>query len=267
MKTVVLKFGGAAVATPEGFAIISDIILARQREYPQTVIVVSAMGNTTDQLEALARQVNPNPPRREYDMLVTVGERISISLLAMALAAKGCEAISFTGSQSGIITCARHSNAQIVDVRPHRLLPHLAKGKVTIVAGFQGVSREGEITTLGRGGSDTTAVALGIALKAERVEFYKDVAGIYENDPKGNADAKLLPQLDYDTALTIVQKAGHQILHPRCIKLAARNTLPLFVRSFREFELGEGVGTFIGPKSRTCVTEAVYEEIDHCESH
>ncbi|MFN4174875.1 MAG: aspartate kinase, partial [Parachlamydiaceae bacterium] len=176
-RTLVLKFGGASVAEPEHFSKIADIILYRKKEFNNIVVVVSAMGDTTNKLIDLAKKVNPNPPRREYDMLVSVGERISISLLAMALALKGQDAISFTGSQSGIITTEEHSEARIIDVKPNRLQPHLQAGKVVIVAGFQGVSKSGEITTLGRGGSDTTAVALAVALKAEKVEFYKDVIG------------------------------------------------------------------------------------------
>lgn len=263
MKTLIMKFGGAAVATPEGFSTISEIIISRQSEFDQMVIVVSAMGDTTNQLEVLARKVHPNPPRREYDMLVTVGERVSIALLAMALAAKGREAISFTGSQSGIITCNQHSNAQIVDVRPQRLLPHMNRGKVIIVAGFQGVSREGEITTLGRGGSDTTAVALGVALGAERVEFFKDVEGIYDADPKKNPEAKLFSQLDYPTALSLAQKEERKVLHPRCIRLAWKNDLPLFVRSFRSYNAGELRGTLIGAFRGTANERTPhYEELE-----
>ena len=134
-----MKFGGAAVANPQQFSRIADIILHRKREYERIAVVVSAMGNTTDQLISLARQVNPEPPQREYDMLVSVGERISISLLAMALAAKQHRAVSFTGSQSGIITCSKHAEARIVDVRPHRLIPILDSGSVVIVAGFQDI--------------------------------------------------------------------------------------------------------------------------------
>jgi aspartate kinase len=200
MKTIVLKFGGAAVATPEHFSNIADIVLRRRLEYSKVVVVVSAMGNTTDQLISMAKQVNQNPPKREYDMLVSVGERISISLLAMTLAAKSHQAVSFTGSQSGIITCNQHSEARIIDVRPHRLDRTLNCGMVAIVAGFQGVSREGEITTLGRGGSDTSAVALAIALQAEAVEFYKDVPGDFCEDPKIYPKSEPLTQLSYEEA-------------------------------------------------------------------
>lgn len=240
MKTLVLKFGGAAVATPDHFSRIADIIISRKSDFQRIVVVVSAMGDTTDQLIALAKKVNPHPPQREYDMLITVGERMSCSLLAMALAAKGCDALSFTGSQAGIITCANHTDARIIDVRPTRIIPLLDTGKVVIVAGFQGVSKKGEITTLGRGGSDTTAVALGVILQAELVEFFKDVPGVYEEDPKKNPHAVFYEKLTYGEALNIVSGGG-RILHPRCIQLAHKNYLLLKVRSFKTYgtELGE----------------------------
>ncbi len=256
MKTLVLKFGGASVATPEHFARVAEIIMSRRSAYPSLVVVVSAMGDATNQLEELARRVNPNPPRREYDMLVSVGERVSISLLAMALACYGCEAISFTGSQSGIITCCSHSNAAIVNVKPWRLHDGLAAGKVVIVAGFQGVSTEGEITTLGRGGSDTTAVALGVALDAEHVEFYKDVAGICEHDPKLHSGVQALPQLNYSQALDIVERTG-QVLHPRCLRLAEANGMPLVVKGFVNDQLP---GTRIEGDPRGVPTTRHYEK-------
>lgn len=233
MKTLVIKFGGAAVASPPQFEKIAEIIKNKLLEYDRIAVVVSAMGNTTDDLLALARSVHPEPPRREQDMLISVGERISIALLAMALDLKGIKAVSFTGSQSGIITSSEHSEAHIIAVRPYRLLPHLEKGRVVIVAGFQGVSQEGEITTLGRGGSDTSAVALGVALGAEIVQFYKDVAGIFDKDPKKNLDARLQNFLTYEQALEIVQK-GAKILHERSLKLALKNGIPLHVLSFME---------------------------------
>lgn len=256
--TLVMKFGGASVATPEHFSRIADIIIQRLKEHERVAIVVSAMGNTTDQLIALANQVNPNPPRREYDMLVTVGERISIALLAMALAAKNQEAVSFTGSQSGIITCSRHSEARIIDVRPHRILPVLDSGRVAIVAGFQGVSRGGEITTLGRGGSDTTAVALGVALKSTRVEFFKDVPGVFNDDPKKNSAACVFNQLSHDQALNIVLK-GAKVLHPRCIQLAQKNKLTLHVRSFNN-DCNKPEGTVIGDEMRSPDHPLSYED-------
>ena len=226
-----MKFGGAATATPAHFNRIAQIVTEKNIEFPRIVIVVSAMGQTTDQLIELSKQIHPSPPQREYDMLISAGERISISLLAMALCRLQKKAISFTGSQSGIITCSNHSNAQILDIRPYRIADCLNEGKIVIVAGFQGVSREKEITTLGRGGSDTSAVALGLALKAEYVEFYKDVKGIFNEDPKTNPQAIQFEQLTYQQALDTVSH-GARVLHSRAISLAAKNGLPLHVRSF-----------------------------------
>jgi len=240
---IVLKFGGASVSSPEAFSSIADIILHRKSIYKKVIVVVSAMGDTTDELISLANKVNPNPPRRELDMLLSVGERISIALLAMALAAKGTEALSFTGSQSGILTTSDHANAKIVNVKPNRLLPHLNNGKIVIVAGFQGMSLDGEITTLGRGGSDTTAVALAVSLEADKVEFFKDVSGIYDKDPKKFSNANLLNQLTYKEAFEIMDK-GAQVLHSRCVRLAEKNSLPLKVLSFSSF-LDENIGTII----------------------
>jgi len=243
-ETIILKFGGASVASADQFSKIADLILNKCQQ-SRVVVVVSAMGDTTNELLSLAKQVHPNPPPREQDMLVSVGERISIALLAMALHLKGKEAISFTGSQSGIITSTKHSEAAIIDVKPHRILKALDEGKVAIVAGFQGVSIEGEITTLGRGGSDTTAVALGVALGASRVEFYKDVAGVYSEDPKANPEAVLYPYLSFEGALFIVEK-GAKVLHPRCIRLAEKNDLPLKVISFYDPDMHSHAGTWIG---------------------
>ncbi len=257
METLIMKFGGASVATPAHFARIADIILEQKRCYPHIVVVVSAMGNTTDQLIELAKQVNPCPPQREYDMLVSVGERISISLLAMALAAKNHEAVSFTGSQSGIITCNRHTEARIIDVQPHRLIPHLEAGRVVIVAGFQGVSRTKEITTLGRGGSDTSAVALGIALKA-KLKFFKPVDGIYRDDPKKNPEAELLEKLTYAEALDIIDK-GAKVLHRRSLLLACKNALPLEVCSFQD-PTGDKIGTLIANPYYISPPAPVYED-------
>jgi aspartate kinase len=258
MKTIVMKFGGAAVASPYHFTRIAEIIRNKKKEYERVVVVVSAMGDTTDQLIELAKKVHPDPPRREYDMLITVGERISISLLAMALARQGQEAVSFTGSQSGIITTPHHSNAKIVDVKPNRVFSSLENGKTVIVAGFQGVSKGGEITTLGRGGSDTTAVALGIALGAEKVEFYKDVQGIYPENPKVNPKAQHLAQISYDDVIEILKK-GAEVLHDRCVELAKKNNLPLVVRSFLR-EDDDKIGTQIGQINQTRPVNFIYEE-------
>ena len=190
-------------------------------------------------------------------MLVSVGERISISLLAMALDLKKQEAISFTGSQCGIITTEDHSEAKIVDVKPHRILPHLEKGKVVIVAGFQGVSKGGNITTLGRGGSDTTAVALAAAFQAEKVEFFKDVPGVFSEDPKRNTQAQFLPQLSHSAALEIMQK-GAKVLHARSIELAQKNGMSLHVRPFENYNDPTFPGTLIGDKNEFSIP--IYEE-------
>lgn len=254
-----MKFGGAAVATPQHFSKIADIILQRRQEYSRIAVVVSAMGDTTNQLISLAKEVHPEPPRREYDMLVSVGERISISLLAMALSAKKHQAISFTGSQSGIITCGNHSDARIVDIRPFRLLPVLDAGSVVIVAGFQGVSLNGEITTLGRGGSDTSAVALAIALGAEKVDFFKDVPGIFSSDPKIDPSAQFFPEMTYEQALAIIEK-GAKVLQARSVDLARKNRMPLHVMSFGEFVPGKKIGTIIrSPNSTSEKCLPVYE--------
>ena len=252
---LVMKFGGASVATSESFHKIAKIIIERSLLQKKIVVVVSAMANSTDQLLELARKVHPNPPTREQDMLVSVGERISIALLAMALAKEGKEAVSFTGSQSGIITCENHSDARIDDVRPKRLLEALDKGQVAIVAGFQGVSRKGEITTLGRGGSDTSAVALAVALGAKRVEFYKDVQGIFDSDPKLNPQAKVLPHLSHSDALKLTQ-AGAKVLHSRCVELAEKNGVELSVLSFQN-PLDTGTVVGLECKRNSCLSYEV----------
>ena len=247
-RTLIMKFGGASVASSSQFAKIAEIVLDRAQIYDHAVVVVSAMGNTTDQLLSLAKEVHPEPPRREQDMLISVGERVSIALLAMALAAKGKDAISFTGSQSGIITTCDHTEARILEIRPQRILKELAQNKIVIVAGFQGMSQQGEITTLGRGGSDTTAVALGVALRAEKVEFYKDVPGIFSHDPKKTAHATFFPSLSYQQALSLTEQ-GAKVLHHRCVSLALKNNLPLHILPFEGFKNAEG--TLIGTLPRT----------------
>ena len=244
MTTLIMKFGGASVSNPQSFAHVADIIMSRRKEYANIVVVVSAMRGATDQLLQLAKEVHPFPPRRELDMLVSVGERVSISLLAMALSIKGVEAISFTGSQSGIITTCDHTEARIINIKPTRIIPHLEEGKVVIIAGFQGVSSSGEITTLGRGGSDTSAVAMGVALGAVKVEFFKDVDGVYSADPKLEELAIHYPFLQYEQALEIIEK-GAKILHSRAVKLAEKNSLLLQVLSFTSFFTEKNNGTII----------------------
>lgn len=232
-KTIlVTKFGGAAIKNLENFGRVAEIVLSRKKDYDVVIVVISAMWQMTDRLTNLAKKVSKKPAKREHDMLLTVGERISMSLLAMVLEDMGERAASFTGSQAGIITNDEHSDAKIIDVRPHRLIPHLDGSKVVIVAGFQGVSNHGDITTLGRGGSDTTAVALAAALHAKKVEFYKDVSGIFEQDPKCNPDAKQLPSLTYQQAAEIIGRSEKKVLHERALQMAKNNSLVLEILSF-----------------------------------
>lgn len=229
------------MASIERFFEVAALIQGRLKNYSHIVVVVSAMGTTTDELMAMAEKIHPNPPKREQDMLVSVGERVSMALLAMALDRKGIQAISFTGSQSGIITTNEHSDARILEVRPDRIRKALSEQKVVIVAGFQGVSLEKEITTLGRGGSDTSAVALAMALNALKVEFYKDVPGIGENNPKTHPETKILSQLSYAEALSIVGR-GAEVLHHRCLEFAQKHNITLEIRPFYD---PENVGTVI----------------------
>jgi aspartate kinase len=252
---LVMKFGGASVANPQCFHKIAKIISKKKIETGEPIVVViSAMSGVTDQLLEQAKQVHPNPPKRELDMLISVGERVSIALLAMALSLEEIDAQSFTGSQSGIITSDVHADARIIDVKPHRILPILDAGKVAIIAGFQGVSRKGEITTLGRGGSDTTAVALDASLKAEGVDFYKDVGAIFESDPKLFPAAKILPVLTYSEAMRLAD-SGAKVLHKRSIELAEKNNIQLRVRSF---DFPETIGTVVGNLGREAVVR--YED-------
>jgi len=232
------------------FQEIAEIIKCRKSSFPRIAVVVSAMGTTTNELMDLARKVHPNPPKREQDMLISVGERVSIALLAMALDLLGIEAISFTGSQSGIITTEDHSEARIVEVRPYRLEKQLNEGKVVIIAGFQGVSRLGEITTLGRGGSDTSAVALAVALGARRVEFYKDVPGVGAKNPKKDPKTQIFPHLSFEKTLEIVGK-GAEILHHRCLQLAQKHDIELEIRPFYE---PDKVGTVISSMDKYAST-------------
>ena len=244
MKRIIMKFGGAALHSAENFSEIADLIFQRISSYQEVIVVVSAMGDMTDELLSLAKKIHNDPPKREQDMLISVGERISMALLAMALKKIGIDAISFTGSQAGIITTCDHANARIKEVRPMRLLAPLKEGKVVIVAGFQGVSETNEITTLGRGGSDTTAVALAIALEAVKVEFFKDVPGIFSEDPKIVPSAQFFPHLSYDKALEISSHSGG-VLSSRCLALARKNQITLHVLPFDKKESGEKIGTYI----------------------
>lgn len=228
----VLKFGGTSVGSPDRIVRVARIVASHHKSGESIVVVVSAMGDTTDELVALAAQVSglsSHPSRRrEMDMLLTTGERISMALLSMALADLGLQAVSLTGSQSGIVTTSEFGDALIKEIRPIRILQLLAAEKIVIVAGFQGVSEEKEITTLGRGGSDTSAVALAIALGAEQVIIYTDVDGFFSADPRRVPAAHKIEQVSWELALEGASR-GAQVLHPRCVELAWKFKMPVTV--------------------------------------
>ncbi|GAA2083509.1 aspartate kinase [Aeromicrobium tamlense] len=231
MGIVVQKYGGSSVADATSIKRVAQRIVATKKAGHDVVVVVSAMGDTTDELIDLANQVSPLPPGRELDMLLTAGERISMALLAMAIETLGQEARSFTGSQAGVLTDDVHGKAKIIDVTPGRLQSAIADGAIVIVAGFQGVSQTTkDITTLGRGGSDTTAVALASALKADVCEIYTDVDGIFTADPRIVRTATRIPAISYEETLEMAA-SGAKILHLRCVEYARRNTMPIHVRS------------------------------------
>ncbi len=230
MSVVVQKYGGSSVADVEKIRLVADRVAAAKHAGRDLVVVVSAMGDTTDELLALAHRVTESPPRRELDMLLTAGERVSMALLSMALNARGVPAVSFTGSQSGIITNDAHTSARIVEVRPYRIQDELLRGRVVIVAGYQGVSYRKEITTLGRGGSDTTAVALAAALGAEACEIYSDVAGVYSADPRVVPAARRLSELSYEEMQELAE-AGAKVLNEQAVEFAKDRGIALYARA------------------------------------
>jgi aspartate kinase len=228
---VVQKYGGSSVADADGIKRVAQRIVTTRKGGDQVVVVVSAMGDSTDELMDLAGQVSPVPPARELDMLLTAGERISMALLAMAIAALGLEARSFTGSQAGVITDDVHGRARIIDIRPGRISGALADGAIPIVAGFQGVSQTTkDVTTMGRGASDTTAVALAAALNADVCEIYTDVDGVFTADPRIVRTARRIPRISYEEMLEMAA-SGSKVLMPRCVEYARRYGVPIHVRS------------------------------------
>jgi aspartate kinase len=229
MSRVVQKYGGSSVADIEKIRKVAAKVKARRDAGDEVVVVVSAMGDTTDELLQLARKVSADPPRRELDMLLTCGERISMALLSMALQELKVAAISFTGSQSGIITDESHAQARIVEVRTHRIEEELRRGKVVIVAGYQGVSREKEVTTLGRGGSDTSAVALAAALGAD-CEIYSDVDGIFSADPRIVPSAKKLEELTHEEMQELAA-AGAKVLNAQAVEHAREKGIVIHAKS------------------------------------
>ncbi|WKK60709.1 aspartate kinase [Corynebacterium sp. P3-F1] len=231
MALIVQKYGGSSLESAERIRAVAERVVATHKAGNDVVVVCSAMGDTTDELLDLAAQVNPTPPPREMDMLLTAGERISNSLVAMAIAGLGAPVQSFTGSQAGVITTERHGNARILEVTPGRVQEAIDAGKIAIVAGFQGVNRDTrDVTTLGRGGSDTTAVALAAALGADECEIYSDVDGVYSADPRIVSDAKKLDHLCFEEMLELAA-SGSKILVLRSVEYARAFNVPMRVRS------------------------------------
>lgn len=247
MGIVVQKYGGSSVADVGRIQQVADRVAKTRASGAEVVVVVSAMGETTDELLALAGQVTDNPARRELDMLLSAGERISMALLSMALNARGVSAVSFTGSQSGIITNDAHTNARIVEVRPYRVQDELARGRVVIVAGYQGVSYRKEVTTLGRGGSDTTAVALAAALDAEACEIYSDVDGVYSADPRLVPSARRLAALSYEE-MQELSESGARVLNAQAVEFAKEKGIALYCRATAG-GLGETVVRKFAPRA------------------
>jgi aspartate kinase len=236
----VKKFGGTSLASPEKIRRVASYLTAEKRLGKDVVVVVSAMGDTTDHLMDLARTVSSHPPKRELDMLLTAGERISMALLSMAISEMGGEAISFTGSQSGIVTDTTHTQARILDIKAYRVKEELEKGKIVIVAGFQGVSPAKEVTTLGRGGSDTTCVALAAAFSAAECDIFTDVDGVYTAHPRLVPEARKIPRISYDEMMDL-SFCGAEVLHWRSVEVAKRFGVTVHVRS----TFGKETGTIV----------------------
>ncbi|MGO4898290.1 aspartate kinase [Bacillus sp. GM2] len=237
MGLIVQKFGGTSVGSVEKILNVANRVIEEKQRGHDVVVVVSAMGKSTDSLVALAKEITEQPSSREMDMLLTTGEQVTISLLTMALQNKGYDAVSYTGWQAGIETENIHGNARITNIDTAKLKERLNEGKIAVVAGFQGVTAEGEITTLGRGGSDTTAVALAAALKADKCDIYTDVPGVFTTDPRYVKTARKLAGISYDEMLELAN-LGAGVLHPRAVEFAKNYQVPLEVRSSTEKEAG-----------------------------
>jgi len=264
MGLIVQKYGGSSVADAESMKRVASRIVATKKAGNQVVVVVSAMGDTTDELIDLANQITPIPEGRELDMLLTAGERISMALLAMAIKNLGHEALSFTGSQAGVITTSAHGRARIIDVTPSRIREALDEGAIAIVAGFQGISQDTkDVTTLGRGGSDTTAVALAAALDADVCEIYTDVDGVFSADPRVVPAARKLKTVTYEEMLELAA-AGAKVLHLRCVEYARRYDLPIHVRS--SFSNNEGTWVVKDHPEGEDMEQAIISGIAHDKS-
>ncbi len=259
MRIVVQKFGGTSVDGPERIKNVANRILERKQEGYSVCVVVSAPGDMTDQLVEMAEQISKNPPPREMDMLLSTGERISIALLCMALHELGEEAVSFTGSQAGIITDTSHTKARILEIKADRVMEALKKGKIAVVAGFQGVSVDKDVTTLGRGGSDTTAVALAVRLGAEYCEIFTDVEGVYTTDPRLVPHAKKLDLVSYEEMLEMAA-TGAKVLNARSVEFARIYKMPVHVRS--SFTRAEGTWVREVPENmeRPVITAVTYDK-------
>ncbi|MGW3563755.1 aspartate kinase [Streptomyces sp. NPDC000941] len=261
MGLVVQKYGGSSVADAEGIKRVAKRIVEAKKNGHQVVVVVSAMGDTTDELIDLAEQVSPIPSGREFDMLLTAGERISMALLAMAIKNLGHEAQSFTGSQAGVITDSVHNKARIIDVTPGRIRQSIDAGNIAIVAGFQGVSQDKkDITTLGRGGSDTTAVALAAALDAEVCEIYTDVDGVFTADPRVVKKARKIDWISFEDMLELASSGSKVLLH-RCVEYARRYNIPIHVRS--SFSGLRGTWVSNEPQGEQPMEQAIISGVAH----
>ena len=267
MTVIVQKYGGSSVADAESIKRVAERIVRTRRDGADVVVVVSAMGDTTDELLDMARTVSPLPPGRELDMLLTAGERISMALLAMAIATSGHEARSFTGSQAGVITDSVHGRARIRKVTPGRIQEALDAGAVAIVAGFQGVSQDTkDVTTLGRGGSDTTAVALAAALEADLCEIYTDVDGVFTADPRLAPKASPIDHLRYEEMMELAA-AGAKVLHLRAVEYARQYGIPLRVRSSFSHSPGTLVaGSIDDPQEDPAVEQPIIAGVAHDQS-
>lgn len=259
MGLVVQKFGGTSVGNVDRIKHVADRVIEEKMRGNDVVVVVSAMGKATDELVGLANQISSRPSKREMDMLLTTGEQVTIALLSMVLIEKGYEAISFTGWQAGIETEAVHGNARILHINTTKIQTELHKGKIVVVAGFQGIAIDGAVSTLGRGGSDTTAVALAAALKADKCDIYTDVTGVFTTDPRYVKEARKLKSVSYDEMLELAN-LGAGVLHPRAVEYAKNYAVPLEVRSSMERENGTIIEEEVSMEQSLVVRGVAFED-------
>lgn len=259
MGLIVQKFGGTSVGSVERIINVAERVIEEKIRGNDVVVVVSAMGKTTDQLVKMANELSKQPNKREMDMLLSTGEQVTISLLTIALQEKGYEAVSYTGWQAGITTESVPGNARILKIEAEKVQEQLKTGKIVVVAGFQGVTENGEITTLGRGGSDTTAVALAAALHADKCDIYTDVTGVYTTDPRYIKGARKLQAISYDEMLELAH-LGAGVLHPRAVEYAKNYHVPLEVRSSMEKETGTIIGEEVAMEENLVVRGLAFED-------